>query len=178
MELLPKKKPIFLKFVYVALLFLAIFSGVMGLYGYLWNTLRTSVAKSIAKDFYLEPTQITCRANADCTTACGDGSVLGAGEACICLKDNCHYLKGSLHFSQAKFCDQDNDCLISCYEGPVSTLYYERANGLQNDCSGGCADTALTQSDGKPNIAICRNRQCQYRDGRTCYTGVIPGSSL
>lgn len=160
------------------ILFIVVLSGVLGLYGYLWNTLRVSFAKTIAKDFYLENTQVACSSNSDCASVCAGGTSLGSGEACICLKSMCYYLKGSQHFSQAKFCEQDSDCTVSCYEGPVSMAYYEKAGAAQNDCSGGCADSAVMETNGAPNPIVCRNRQCQYRDGRTCYTGTMPGASL
>lgn len=178
MELLPKKKPVFIKLVYLAILFLAIFSGVMGLYGYLWNTLRTSVAKTIARDFYLEGTVVACRSNAECSGKCPLSGKAGADEACICLKDTCHYLLGANLFSQSKFCEHDSDCTISCFEGPVAVAYYAQAGGARKDCAGGCADDSFLQVNGKENPIICRNRQCQYADGRTCFASPIPGAQL
>lgn len=179
MELLPKKKAITLKLIYVGILFLFIFSGILGLYGYIWNMLKTSVAKTVARDFYLEGVARDCTSNADCRDVCQQqGERLGPDEACICLKRRCHYVSGAQFFSQPKFCEHDSDCTVSCFEGPVNKAYYDLAGGASNDCSGGCADASMLRTNGNSNITICRNRQCQYADGHTCFSAVMPGVTL
>lgn len=170
-NLLEKKHSWLLKGTYIGILFLAVFSGIFYLYGYLWQTLGRPVAKSLASDYYLENKRVACTADIDCMGTCTVGE-LGAGEACVCLSGQCHFIANEDHFSRSKFCQHDSDCIVSCYEGPVSRQYYDAVRGFERDCTEGCkmSDAA---SEASPS-AVCVNNQCKYETDRTCFLGAIP----
>lgn len=173
-NLMSRRKSPLLKVMYIGILFLIVFSGILFLYGYLWETMRTAVARSVTPESYFAKTPTSCVNNADCVGACKGVQGLKASEACLCLNAACYFVINPQYFSENKFCDTDSDCIVSCYEGPVSHSYYDRVNGTGNDCEEGCRVVSDKDMSGKSTARICRDHQCQFADGHTCFVAPIP----
>lgn len=108
---------------------------------------------------------------ADCADVCGSG-LLRQQEACMCLARQCYFIADKGHFSPNAFCSSDADCVLSCYEGPVSKQYFESVNGYERDCAEGCRLGAA--GNGEVPLVFCKNHQCRFEDNSTCFISAIP----
>ncbi|OGY91644.1 MAG: hypothetical protein A3B30_02960 [Candidatus Komeilibacteria bacterium RIFCSPLOWO2_01_FULL_52_15] len=173
MDLKTKKQPILVKWLYFVGFFLLTLAGMFLVYLYVWQRVVIIVQKKVAGDIFIQATTKSCSTDDDCAGSCGIPN-LTKSEACLCLTDRCMRVAGADYFSESKYCEQDSDCVVSCYEGPVSLVYFETAGGAAADCTAGCKSDDVMTINGTANAVVCRSHQCQYQRGNTCYMGKIP----
>jgi hypothetical protein len=174
MDLIPKQTRRIIYAFKVVVAFFLLLIGFFLLYYYVWHQLTTIIKTSVTHGQYVEVTTTSCTTDAACLNRCRGGSALGKNELCSCQKGYCVYFSDTRVQSLHKYCVQDNDCIPSCYEGPVSRAYYASVGGPQQDCSEGCIlpDAPFTESG--INNVVCKDHQCRFASGRICNYNDIP----